>query len=188
MSAPAGRPLRADAVRNRNAVVQAARRAFVDRGVEAPLEDIAKSAGVGPGTLYRHFPTRSDLVAAAVQDHVEELRRAVDHLNTPSYDASDALRDWVRQLSDYSGAYGGLADSVLAASSQGGSLGEICRELEDLTEAVLKRVRAAGLVRDDVVGEDVFVLANALAWANGHDPEGVRTDYRLEILMRGLVS
>ena len=102
MSAPAGRPLRADAVRNRNAVVQAARRAFVDRGVEAPLEDIAKSAGVGPGTLYRHFPTRSDLIAAAVEDHVEELRRAVDRLNTPSYDASDVLRDWVRLLSDYS--------------------------------------------------------------------------------------
>lgn len=188
MSTSTARPLRADALRNRNAVVVAARAAFVDRGVDASLEDIARSASVGPGTLYRHFPTRADLVAAAIAHHVEDLRAAAEHLKASPLGSEHVLREWLRLLSDYSGAYGGLADSVLAASSRGGSLGEVCRELEALTDDVLDRVKARGGVREDVIGEDVFVLANALAWANGHDPEGTRVTDRLDIMIRGMLA
>lgn len=188
MATSTGRSLRADAARNRAAVVAAARAAFADRGVEASFEEIARAAGVGPGTLYRHFPSRSDLVAAAVADHVAELRADAHHLHSAE-DPIDALVRWVRLLANYASTYAGLPDSVLAAGPDSeGPLAHICRDLETLTDNLVARARALGRVRAEVAGEDVFVMANALAWADGHDLEHARSEARLEILIRGILQ
>ncbi|MFR9751942.1 TetR/AcrR family transcriptional regulator [Nocardia sp. 004] len=186
MATSTGKSLRADAARNRAAVVAAARAAFSGKGVEAPLDDIARAAGVSPGTLYRHFPTRSDLVAATVADHVAELRADADRLDEAD-DPVDALVQWIRLLSDYAGVYAGLPDTVLAAGPDSeGPLSHICRSLEALTDGLVARAR--GRVRAEVDGADVFVLANALAWADGHDPERDRSEARLAVLIRGIID
>ncbi|WP_028476838.1 TetR/AcrR family transcriptional regulator [Nocardia sp. CNY236] len=187
MSAPAGRPLRADAARNRAAVVAAARDAFASKGVEASLEEIARAAGVGPGTLYRHFPARADLVAAAVAEHVAELRADAVRLGAAT-DPAAALVEWIHLLAAYSGTYGGLPNSVLAASAADGPLARICQDLEGLTGELVVRAQASGRVRAEVSGEDVFVLANALAWADSHDLEHARSTDRIAILVRGILT
>lgn len=188
MSTSTGRSLRADAARNRAALVTAARAAFADRGIEASFEEISRAAGVGPGTLYRHFPSRSDLVAAAVAEHVAELRADAHHLYAAE-DPIGALVRWIRLLVKYASTYAGLPDSVLTAGPDNeGPLANICRSLETCTDDLVARARALGRVRTEVAGEDVFVMANALAWADGHDVEHARSQARLDILIRGILQ
>src|SRR5450631_3703142 len=94
------RPLRADARRNRDALLVAAAAQFADRGVESPLEDIARSAGVGIGTLYRHFPTRDALIADVYRREVDLLCGGVDEL-LATLPADEALSEWMRRFVGY---------------------------------------------------------------------------------------
>src|SRR5918997_3877226 len=94
---PRQRPLRADARRNYERLLTAARAAFDEHGADASLDGIARRAGVGIGTLYRHFPTRSDLLAAVLRDEIEALSAAAERLLT-SQAPGDALINWLRAV------------------------------------------------------------------------------------------
>ncbi|MCW3820080.1 TetR/AcrR family transcriptional regulator [Micromonospora sp. DR5-3] len=168
-SPPRGRALRADARRNRDAIVTTARELFGRAGVSASLDEIARCAGVGAGTLYRHFPTREDLVAAALVDNMAAMRERGTQL-VASSDPFDAMRAWLVLLVEQISTYGGLPDAVLDAARQAGSaLGTTCATMQQLTADLLRRAQHAGLVRDDVTAEDVFTLGNAIAWAVTRD-------------------
>src|SRR5215212_3623398 len=105
--------LRADARRNRDRLIAAARDAFAEHGAEASLDDIARRAGVGPGTLYRHFPTRMDLMEAVYRDGVEGLcAEANALLSAPS--PGDALATWLRSFLGYVATKRGLASALMA--------------------------------------------------------------------------
>src|SRR5215216_6625186 len=104
--------LRADARRNRDRLIAAAREAFAERGAEASLDDIARRAGVGPGTLYRHFPTRLTLIEAVYRDGVEALcAEARDLMSSPS--PGEALATWLRSVLSYAGEKRGLATALM---------------------------------------------------------------------------
>ncbi|KFC64435.1 Transcriptional regulator, TetR family [Devosia sp. LC5] len=188
MTTSSKRPLRADARRNRDLIVETARAAFASKGVDASLEEIAKTVGVGQGTLYRHFPTREDLIAAAIQDDVEQLARNADKRVRARYPLK-ALGEWLRELALFSRTYSGLPNRVLDASvGKSGSFAELCGSLESLTDRVLVRGKETGQIRADVTAEDVFLLANAVAWSLTKARGTELLEKHIAILLRGIAS
>jgi AcrR family transcriptional regulator len=178
------RRVRADAVRNRERLLAAADDAFAARGTEASLEDVARRAGVGIGTLYRHFPTRDDLVAALIEGEVHDLVALADDL-LASPDPGAALRRWLTALIGHVTRYRGLASSLVDARCGEGRLSESCHRQEAAAAALVERAQAAGALRDDVTVADVLDLVSALAWlAEGDRP--VAPTRLLELVLDGL--
>ncbi|MDQ0579444.1 TetR/AcrR family transcriptional regulator [Streptomyces rishiriensis] len=164
-----GRKPRADVQRNRTALLEAAQRHFLKYGVGTSLEAVAKEAGVGPGTLYRHFPTREALLAAVLQTRSEELvaRRAdIEQLG----DAKQALGQWLRAMEEYFSAFSGLPEPLMAAAraqEPGNPLTLPCDTLISATDAYVRAAQLAGHVRASVKGYDLFLAAISVAWIKG---------------------
>jgi AcrR family transcriptional regulator len=159
------RPLRADAQRNYDRIVQVATEAFAEKGTGASLDDIACRAGVGPGTLYRHFPTRDALLAAALHGALDELSETARRLLAEP-DAGKALDEWIVELARHLRTYGGLPDSIAAAMQDPDSLlGTRCQPMRSGTEQLLARAKKAGAVRAEVQASDLNALIGSLAWA-----------------------
>jgi AcrR family transcriptional regulator len=176
-SAP--RELRADARRNRARVLASARAAFAEQGPDASLEGIARGAGVGIGTLYRHFPRREDLVEAVFQDSIEQrCAQAEDLLTAPS--PYEALETWLRGELDHAATYGALAAWLMLTRLDGQcTTTSTCDQLRAAAEALLQRAQAAGDVRDDVDIEDVLRLVNGIALGTDDAPDSAARLFRL---------
>jgi AcrR family transcriptional regulator len=164
-----GRKPRADVLRNRAALLEAAQRHFLKYGIGTSLEAVAKEAGVGPGTLYRHFPTREALLAAVLQTRTKELatRRADIALIE---DAPEALRQWLRAMEEYFSAFSGLPEPLMAATraqDPGNPLTVPCTALIATTDEYVRAAQLAGHVRPSVQGYDLFLAAVSVAWIKG---------------------
>ena len=165
------RPLRADARRNRARLLGAARKAFAESGREVQMDEVADLAGVGVGTLYRHFPTKEDLVLElvrqAVRGYLESARQALTR-----DDPWEAIEWLVRQGAASMARSRGLRDamSVIQFGGENPWQGD---EVRSHSEAVLERARAAGAIAADVTADDWQALMCGLsaAIANGADPE-----------------
>jgi AcrR family transcriptional regulator len=156
-------PLRADAARNRRALLDAATRVFGERGIEAPLDDIARSASVGNATLYRHFPTRCDLVGAVFAERMRDAVEAVERgLEEP--DPWIGFRDYVVGLCRMQAEDVGLADVFISSvDAVGGELQELrARAYAGFTE-LAERAKRAGALRQDFSPDDMLVLLTANA-------------------------
>ncbi|MBU8896061.1 TetR/AcrR family transcriptional regulator [Corallococcus sp. H22C18031201] len=182
----AHRPSRADARRNFERLLAAAESAFIERGTDASLEEIARRAEVGIGTLYRHFPTRDALLAALLQDRLRVLgQRATELLDAPS--PAEALATWLRALVQHSATYRGLAGPMLQLLSADEDLTSACHDMRDAGQRVLARAQAAGVIRADVSAPDVMALANSVAWAAEQSPvDPARAERLLAIMLEGL--
>jgi AcrR family transcriptional regulator len=155
---------RADARRNYERLLAEADSAFREQGTDAPLEAIARQAGVAIGTLYGHFPTRRALIGTLLRDRNDALFQLGDRLLAePS--APRALTDWMRAAARHAAAYRGLA-AMLAdgAGNEQSELHESCLRMADFTEELTARARDAGVIRRDVTGADVSALISAAAW------------------------
>jgi AcrR family transcriptional regulator len=179
--------MRADARRNREAVLTAARERFGECGLECQMEDVARSAGVGVGTVYRHFPTKDDLFAALVRDRFERMAaRATQALaeDDPWQAFCDLMRDAAelqvrdRALSEFLGSQPQLGQHAAAESG-----------LADLTAELISKAQRAGGMRKDAVVEDVPTLICGLgavtAGAAGNMPE-MNWERYVEIMLDGL--
>jgi AcrR family transcriptional regulator len=153
--------LRADAQRNRDAIVAAARAAFAHNGLQASLDDIAKRAKVGSGTLYRHFPTRDDLVAAVFVQRMAENVAAVEEAGR-NPDPWEAFCDYVRRTCRAQAADKGLAD-LLAIGHRGKELRALRARAYDGFVALIDAAKADGSLRDDFTSEDIVLLMMANA-------------------------
>ncbi|WP_433239898.1 TetR/AcrR family transcriptional regulator [Streptosporangium sp. CA-135522] len=162
------RPMRADARRNYERLLAAARDAFAGHGTEASLEDIARSAEVGIGTLYRHFPTRRALLEAVLHDSMVTLNaRAHDLLDSPS--PEEALLTWLRLLVTHATTYRGLAATLMGSICDPDSeLYGSCATVQGNGAKLLAGAQRAGAIRPDVTGADLVKLVNAIAWASEH--------------------
>jgi AcrR family transcriptional regulator len=183
---PAARALRADARRNVERLIEAARDAFATLGPTAPLDDIARAAGVGSGTLYRHFPNRIALMEAVYRANVERLCAEGERLAATEPPAQ-ALLDWLRGFVTVVAEKRGLA----AALTEEGRTSELfaqCHSMINATGArLVERAKAAGALRDDVALGDVLKMAKAFALAAETSPEGPALAERLLVLsMDGL--
>jgi AcrR family transcriptional regulator len=156
------RRLRADAARNRDAIVAVARDVFAEHGLEAPLEAIAARAGVGIATLYRRFPTREKLVAAALVEKVAEYTDAARQALAAA-DPWDGFAGCVERICELQAGDRGLSDLLSMTLSADEQVEELRRTANELLIAVIDRAKAAGMLREDFVGEDLVLLLIATA-------------------------
>ncbi len=181
------RAMRADARRNHERLLTEARAAFAEHGTDASLEDVARRAGVGIGTLYRHFPNRDALVSAVFEDAAGELlTRSRQLLDAPEPCA--ALVTWLREMVTHAGEYRGLARSLMAVSADGSSALARCSDpIRQAGGALLARAQQAGSVRADVAIADLLQLTHAIALAAEETPSDPDlADRLLNLTLRGL--
>jgi AcrR family transcriptional regulator len=187
---------RADAVRNRARLVAAAQTAFEAHGPNASLEEIARSAGVGIGTLYRHFPTRDALLEAVFRDRIESISALGDEL-LDAPDAFDALTRWLRAHLVNASACQGMAGSVLIElldvdeGCHGGDapVEAPCGQMRAVGAELLRRAQEAGTARPDADAEDLVRLVNALVSATADaDDRSALADRLFTLMIDGLRS
>jgi AcrR family transcriptional regulator len=153
---PADAPTRADARRNRTAILEAAEAAFADEGLGVPVDDIARRAGVGPGTVYRNFPTKEALFEAVIMRHMDVLAAEASSL-VDSAAPADALFAFLRRMADEAGSKRNLVEALLAAGGQFDERLDAAKQrIRSAAEALLERAQRTGEVRDDVTVDDLF--------------------------------
>ncbi|WP_067468298.1 TetR/AcrR family transcriptional regulator [Actinomadura macra] len=167
--APAARPERADVRRNRARLLAAAREMFLRDGADASLEGVARLAGVGIGTLYRHFPTRQDLLEAMLAGVYDDLAaRARDLLTAP--EPGEALMTWLRAFIAQVTAFRGMPASVMVTlKDERSELFPACHAMRTGGEELFARAQKAGEVPAGAEFNDVLRLANAIAMATEDD-------------------
>ncbi|MFI7411353.1 TetR/AcrR family transcriptional regulator [Streptomyces sp. NPDC049627] len=179
--------MRADARRNHERLLTEARSAFAQHGTDASLEDVARRAGVGIGTLYRHFPTRDALLSAVFEDAVGDLlTRSHELLHAPEPCA--ALVTWLREMVTHAGEYRGLAHALMSVSHDRSSALARCSDpIRRAGGALLARAQEAGTVREDVAIGDLLQLTHAIALAAEETPgDPDLADRLLTLTLRGL--
>jgi AcrR family transcriptional regulator len=176
----------AEARRNRQNLVAVATRAFASGDRRVPLDAIAKEAGVGIGTLYRHFPTREALVEAVYHDQVERLRTGAEEL-LAAHPPARALRLWMDLFADWAATKHGMIETLRAIVSSGRiDFGRMRAELVAIVRTFLDAGAAAGDIRSDVDASDVgATLAGILAVAGAPEQRDQATRM-LNLLMDGL--
>ena len=177
-------PMRADARRSRAKLLEAATAAFAENGADAPLDDIARRAGVGIGTLYRHFPTRLDLQAAVFRSQVQSVCATADDLivnATPE----QAFAGWLRAMAAYLATKRGLSSAVIGALGKDSELISGCwKAMHDTAERLLAHAQESGVLRADVTSHDVLRLVHGIAMATEQSPQD--TDRLLAVMFDGL--
>jgi AcrR family transcriptional regulator len=177
------RPMRADARRNYEKVIAAARDAFAAGGSATSLEEIARRAGVGIGTLYRHFPNRQALLEAVYAEEVESLCRSAG--DVADLEPWDALVAWLRRFVGYMATKQALAAELLDYMDRDSPLFQTCRTaMYGAGEPLLQRAQDAGVARRDVNLPDVIQMVAGIAKIQTGDPEQVNRI--LDIALDGL--
>jgi AcrR family transcriptional regulator len=175
--------LRADARRNRDSILKIAARHFAAYGVNTSLDEIAREAKVGPGTLYRHFPTREHLLCEVLHERQEALLSRRDEvLAMPC--AGSALRAWVTALEDYLSAFNGLPQPFIDAfEAQASPLAVTCSALVSITGEFLSRAQAEGVARQSVCAPALFLSAVGSAFVRDKAGKYGATPQRIEEIL-----
>jgi AcrR family transcriptional regulator len=176
------RPKRADARRNYEKLVAAARAVFTEDGTSAPLEDIAGRAGVGIGTLYRDFPTRQALLEAVYVDEVEAMARAADELSgLPPW---DALSLWLHQYVGFAATKRALNEALVETAPDSNVLVACRTALTRAGTALVERAQREGVIRPDTNFSDVVRMVAGIAMVPTEDPE--QKERLLDLALDGL--
>jgi AcrR family transcriptional regulator len=176
------RPQRADARANRDKLVAAARALFTEKGTSAPLEEVAGRAGVGIGTLYRHFPTRHALLEAVYVDEVEAMARAATELEElPPW---DALSEWLHQYVGFAATKRALNEALMETDPNSDVLLTCRTAIVGAGTTLVERAQHAGVVRNDTTFTDIVRMVGAIAMVPTEDPEQKKR--LLELALDGL--
>jgi AcrR family transcriptional regulator len=186
---PAHKSRRSDARRNYASILEAAHVVIAEQGTQASLRDVARRAGVGLGTLYRHFPTRDALLETLLH---QGFQRLVEHANIllETRPADDALAEWVIELADGASTYHGLPASMIATLHDPDSaLQASCAAVHDAGARLLHNAQRHGLIRRDITGGDLFALIGAVASLTEHgSPLAARRDHLIGVLLDGFTK
>lgn len=182
--------MRADAQRNRDAILLAARTCFEAEGINAPTDVIAVRAGVGNATLYRNFPTRDDLLSAVVEESIDALLEESEGLD--ELDAVAALREWMFQLTWRLRVWQDLPTCIARTKDEDGNpVQPVSARLTARTAEFLRRAEADGAdgVEHSVPAADVFELVTAVSWAvDRFGDDETRARERVELATAGVVA
>jgi AcrR family transcriptional regulator len=178
--------LRADAARNRAAIVEAARAVFAEQGLDVPLDEIARRAGTGNATLYRRFPTRGDLVAAVFADRMAEHLGAVE-TGLADDDPWHGFASYVTAVAAMQARDRGIADLVTMDVSTAPEIEELRSRAFDGLVRLVERAHAAGVLRSDFTTQDVVLLlmANAGLVERAHDISAEASARLIHVLLDG---
>ena len=178
--------LRSDARRNREKLLAVAAQSFATDGVNASLEEIARRAGVGVGTLYRHFPSRENLVAATYRHEVEQLSDSVGDLQA-SLAPDAALRAWMDGFVHYTAAKRGMGEALQAVMASDSAIyADAYAKLVAALDALLATAADAGTIRPDARGEDVLRALGAIWMIRDSENRAAQAERVLDLLMDGL--
>jgi AcrR family transcriptional regulator len=167
--------MRADAARNREKVLEAARQLFAEQGYEVPLDEIATKAGVGPGTVYRHFPTKQALFQAVTETRVSTM---IASASEPAESPRQALFAFLGRMADEAVAKRDITDAFTLSP-------DLRKGLHAALAGLLQRAQEAGEVRTDVTATDLVVLMKGMLQSMN---EGANPAVLLEIVLSGLQS
>ncbi len=180
--------MRADAKKNHDHLLVVARAVVHEQGADASLRDVARRAGVGLGTLYRHFPTREALLEALLRASFDELAAQAVELEVLG-SPGDALVAWLRDCIACAHKYRGVVALMMAAIEDTDSaLHASCVEMRAAGTRLLTRAQAAGAARTDVDGTDLFALVGALAWLNDQPSSAPRADHLFDVIASAILT
>jgi AcrR family transcriptional regulator len=179
---------RADARRNRDGLLEAAKAAFAEVGAEASLDEIARRAGVGIGTLYRHFPTRDAVVEAVYRREVQQLADAAPRL-IESLPPAEALRAWMRLFIDYVAAKKVIAPALKSLVGGGSALyADSGARINGAMALLVERARAGGDIRPDADSADLLRALVGFAYVNSAPDWEASARRLIDLLIAGLRS
>lgn len=182
---PTPRTPRKDALQNRAHILDVAGRAIAEAGVDVSLDAIAKLAGVGSATLYRHFPTRDALLVALLAPHHERLDREKAMIEADGGHSGRMLERWIDALGDWMRAYDGLPEPLRAGWSVSASpLKSTCDGIIDSTDGFLRAAQRDGFARAGLSAQDIFLGSLAVAWAGGRAAARIATQDGLRDVLR----
>jgi AcrR family transcriptional regulator len=180
--------MRADARKNYLHLLLVARDVVTEQGADASLRDVARRAGVGLGTLYRHFPTREALLEALLRASFDELTARANALEAAS-SADDALVSWLREAVAVTHNHRGVVASMMAAIADPNSaLHASCVTMRAAGTQLLARAQAEGLARTDIDGVDLFALVGALAWLGDQPSLAPRTNHLFGVITSAILT
>jgi AcrR family transcriptional regulator len=180
--------MRADAQKNYDHLLAIARSVVTEQGADASLRDVARRAGVGLGTLYRHFPTREALLEALLRTSFDEMTARAGELEASS-SSGDALVSWLRDFVAGAHSYRGVVTAMMAAiEDEASALHASCVTMRAAGTRLLARAQADGAARADIDGTDLFALAAALAWLGDQPSLGPRADRLFGVIASAILS
>lgn len=179
--------MRADAKKNYDHLLEIGREVVAEQGAEASLRDVARRAGVGIGTLYRHFPTREALLEALLRESFDGVTARAAMLEA-SATAGDALTGWLRDMVALTHHHRGLIASMTAAiADEASALHASCVSLRGSGARLLARAQEAGTARADIDGTDLLALVSALAWLNDQPSFAARVDHLFGVIASAIL-
>lgn len=180
--------MRADAKKNYDQLLAAARVVVAEHGADASLRDVARRAEVGLGTLYRHFPTREALLEALLRTGFDELTAHADALEATSA-PRDALKLWLRDCVGLTTTYRGVTELMVAAIEEPGSaLHASCVGLRTAGARLLARAQADGSARTELDDTDLFALIAALAWLGDQPALAARAEHLFDVIAHAVLT
>jgi AcrR family transcriptional regulator len=180
----AERPMRADARRNQEKLIAVARAAFGELGIEVPMDEIARRAEVGPGTLYRHFSTKDQLLAAVYRSDVEALSQRAAALSA-ELPPLEALRAWMSEQLTYMAFKRGLGAAIKSMLGRDNETMQWCRAaMNDAVGGLLLAAQKDGLVRSDVEPGTVLRMVHGIGVASESAPDDA--EHMLNLVLDGL--
>ncbi|MBB4981636.1 TetR/AcrR family transcriptional regulator [Streptomyces nymphaeiformis] len=179
--APAGHARRTDARANRERLLAAAAEVFAEAGPGASLNEIARRAGVGPGTLYRHFPNRPALLTALLRDRIETLCARAEALRAAD-SPDDALAEWLGAFLTHARVNQGMGGALLVEEAAGSGL-DCHRLILDAATGLLARAQRHGSARADLTAEDLLQLVVGIALSTARDEHSGQPDRLLALVV-----
>lgn len=180
--------MRADAKKNYEQLLAIARDIVARQGAEASLRDIARKAGIGIGTLYRHFPTREALLEALLRRSFDTLREKAENLETAD-DPDTALIAWLHEIVDVAQRFSGAISAMVSAiSDEESALHASCVTMRAAGTRLLVRAQETGTARKDMTGVDLFALVSALAWLGDQPTFAARNAHLFDLIAGSVLT
>ena len=180
--------MRSDAKENYQHLLVTARAVIAEQGADASLRDIARKAGVGLATLFRHFPTREALLDTLLRTSLEELTQKAASLETAG-SPDEALVAWLRDAVAFVRVYSGAVTMMAAALSDPASaLHASCENLRSAGTRLLERAQAEGKAEKNMTGSDLFALIGALGWLGDQASFAPRSDYLFDVIAGAILT
>lgn len=180
--------MRSDAKENYRQLLATARAVVSEEGANASMRDIARKAGVGPATLFRHFPTRDALLDTLLGSALEALTQKADALES-ALSADDALVAWLREAVGFVRIYSGVVTLMAnALSDPDSALHASCENLRSAGTRLLTRAQAEGMADKDMTGSDMFALIGALGWIGDQASFAARSEYLFDVIASAILT